>query len=84
MSNDRLRQLVVHAAGTAGRDSMPGEEAVALHLGLAFFLGIGVDHDPQFPWVASIVSDPVDPVRSGAGPGRESRSGGPGVLATGG
>ena len=66
---DRLRQLVVHAAGTAGRDSMPGEEAVALHLGLAFFLGIGVDHDPQFPWVASIVSDPSIP----SGPERVRR-----------
>jgi hypothetical protein len=56
---DRLLQLVDHAVDRAHRYSMPGEDGVALHLGLAFFLGIGADHDPQFPWVASIVCDPA-------------------------
>ena len=61
---DRLLQLVSYAVGIARRHSMAGEEAIALHLGLAFFLGIGVDDDPQFPWVASVLSDPA--ITSGA------------------
>ena len=46
------RSATRHGAALAKHYGFSGGRAVCLFAGLAFMLGWGFDHDPQFPWVA--------------------------------
>lgn len=52
-----LRQLAKQASLMARQWHMDTPEGRALFFGLVLVLGSGVDHDPQFPWVAAVVQD---------------------------
>ena len=52
-----MRAVARHGVELAGQYGAGGNQAACLFAGLAFMLGWGFDHDPQFPWVCEALGE---------------------------
>jgi len=61
VGDSALRSLCDAAQRRAARYNLHQPRSISIYVTVAFFLGIGFDVDPQFPWVSAAMNDAGQP-----------------------